>query len=115
LGDRWGDNFAAKMSEGLRDAHRTLLFIGRTGIGDGWMHEEACAALVKAVEDRAQRTPPFLIPVLEDGLSPEQLRAWPLIRTRKPLRESDVESIARSIWHHCGRKVAKPPLGSWRP
>lgn len=63
-GDRWGE----KIEQGLRQATALVVYVGKSGVRH-WVDQEVWVALDRSTKERDFR----LIPVLGEGVNPEQL------------------------------------------
>ncbi|TVS19377.1 MAG: CHAT domain-containing protein, partial [Gammaproteobacteria bacterium] len=108
-----GDNFVAKMDDGLRRAHGGLILCTPSGVGEGsWSYEEFSALMGRVVDQRHRSQKPFLIP-LESGNCPDMPQ---FLKIRSPLPASDapedLDRLAKHILRHCGLiDPETPPLG----
>lgn len=108
--DRWeilpGDNFVAKLNEGLSRAEFFVLLLSEHSLTKVWPKAEQDAATVRMVEDNARVIPVNL------GVASKDLP--PLLRTIHwvPLTGAgDVETAVNRIVDAIYRRTEKPPLG----
>src|SRR5262249_55961348 len=96
-----GDNFVARINEGLHTCAAGLIFFSKDTLASSWAQQEIHTLTLKAVEDGI---PLFLVMLDPDARLPELLRAI------HRLDATQIKALIDAIYNTVAGRSQKPPL-----
>src|SRR5262249_45262949 len=101
-----GDNFVARIDEGLRTCTAGLIFVSKATLDSNWVQREISALICQEIEDGK----PLLLVMLDPDV--------PLPALLRPVHRLDatrIDTVIDAIYRVSDGRSQKPPLGPLRP